>query len=89
MPSTPRLLIALAALSMTAACSTSPPRPPELPKPLPAEYAVPCPVKVPLPQDRTPDELTLTLKAMYDLYGECAGRMYDLIDWLLRERPPQ
>lgn len=32
------------------------------------------------------DSITLALKAMYDLYGECAGQMADLINWLERDR---
>ena len=32
------------------------------------------------------DSITLALKAMYDLYGECSGQMADLINWLERDR---
>lgn len=42
---------------------------------------------MPVPPDRTPDALAMTLKAMYDLYADCAGGFFDLIDWLQREKP--
>lgn len=30
--------------------------------------------------------MAVALKELYDLYGICAGRMADLLDWLSQER---
>ncbi|WP_439100120.1 hypothetical protein [Burkholderia cepacia] len=50
---------------------------------LPAEYSVPC-QPPPAPASDSADDVALTLKAMYDLYGVCAGRVLDLVDWVTR-----
>lgn len=80
----PRLLAAvLTAALMLTACASS--RPPVIVQPrlLPAEYSVPCPTP-PAPAGDSADDVALTLKAMYDLYGGCAGRLIDLVDWATR-----
>jgi hypothetical protein len=59
-----------------------------LPRPLPAEYVVRCPPPTPAPQTPEVDAVAVALKEMYDLYGLCAGRMVDLIDWL-QTMPPR
>ena len=44
-------------------------------KPLP-------PPPPPAPRGQQVDPVALELKSMYDLYGQCAGRMTDLLNWL-------
>ncbi len=80
----PRLLAAvlIAALTQTA-CASSRPLVTAQPRPLPAEYSVPCPPP-PEPASNSADDVALTLKAMYDAYGICAGRVIDLVDWTNR-----
>jgi hypothetical protein len=51
------------------------------PKPLPAEYAVRCPIPPPAPAKEV-DAVAVALKELYDLYGVCAGRMVNLLDWM-------
>ncbi len=78
----PRLPAAvLIAASMLTACGSS--RPPVIVQPrlLPAEYSVLCPTP-PAPASDSADDGALALKAMYDLYGVCAGRLVDLVDWV-------
>lgn len=82
MPSPSRLLIALTACFLLASCAASKPPVIAPPKPLPAEYAVRCPVPPPAPRGQQVDPVALELKSMYDLYGQCAGRMTDLLNWL-------
>lgn len=77
-----RPLIALAACFLLASCAASTKPAPALPKPLPAEYAVRCPAPPPAPRSLQVDPVALELKSMYDLYGLCAGRMTDLLNWL-------
>ena len=48
---------------------------------LPAEYAAHCPPPV-FPSDSSADQVMLTLSEMYSLYGTCAGRFVDLVDWI-------
>jgi hypothetical protein len=38
------------------------------------------------PTDDSREAIALALKAMYDLYGLCAGRFVDSIDYPIRER---
>lgn len=76
------LAIVLAACFLLTACGSSPRATPALPKPLPAEYAVRCPTPVPPPAGREVDPVAVTLKELYDLYGICAGRLVDLLDYL-------
>lgn len=79
----PSLLpVALAALLMLASCASSPPPATALPKPLPADYATRCPAPVPAPSGPEIDPMATALKQLYDLYGTCAGRFADLLDWL-------
>lgn len=75
------LAIALAACFLLTACASSPTPNVALPKPLPAEYAVRCPAPPPAPTGREVDPVAATLKELYDLYGLCAGRLVDLLDW--------
>lgn len=74
--------IALVACFLLTACASSSPRRPALPKPLPAEYAVRCPAPAAPPTGREVDPVLVALKDLYDLYGICAGRMVDLLDYL-------
>jgi hypothetical protein len=76
------LLIALTACSLTACSTTLPPPVPALPKPLPAEYSVRCPFNLPGPTSSHVDDAAMALLEMYALYGLCAGRMADLLDYL-------
>ncbi|GAA5784687.1 hypothetical protein YWS52_10060 [Chitiniphilus shinanonensis] len=51
------------------------------PRPLPTEYAAACPAPV-NPTDNSPDAIAMALKQLYDQYGQCAGRLVDLVDYL-------
>ena len=84
-----RLLIAaLAACFLLASCATSPRPATELPKPLPAELLARCPPPPPAPPESGEvDPVAQALKAMYDVYGLCAGRYLGLLNWLDGERP--
>ena len=82
MPSPLRPLIALTACFLLASCAASTKPAPAPPQPLPAEYAVRCPPPPPSPRGLQVDPVALELKSMYDLYGLCAGRMTDLLNWL-------
>lgn len=82
MSSKPRLLIALTACFLLMSCAASRP-PATLPlRELPSELAVRCPAPPPAPRQGQVDPVALELKTMYDLYGLCAGRMTDLLNWL-------
>ena len=76
------LLSALIACSLLTSCAASKAPATGLQKPLPAEYAVRCPAPPPAPRGVQVDPVALELKSMYDLYGLCAGRMTDLLNWL-------
>ena len=76
------LTAVLAASFLLASCAASKPPVIAPPKPLPAEYAVRCPPPPPAPRGQQVDPVALELKSMYDLYGLCAGRMTDLLNWL-------
>src|SRR5450830_926528 len=78
-------LIALVAALMLASCSSLPPPVIAPPKPLPLDYAAPCPATV-APTDDSADAVLLALKKMYDLYGTCAGRLIDLGDWVTNNK---
>lgn len=82
MRSTLLLAAALAVCSMLASCASSPRPVNVLPKPLPAEFAVRCPAPPPAPSTREVDPVALALKDMYDLYGLCAGRVADWLDFI-------
>ena len=78
-----RLAFALAACFLLASCSslrtpaTAPHRPP------PAAYSERCPAPPPAPPaSGEVDPVAAALKEMYDLYGLCAGRLVDLLNWL-------
>lgn len=76
------LAIALAACFLLTACASSPRPTPGLQKPLPAEYTSRCPAPTQPPSGREVDPVLITLKDLYDLYGICAGRLVDLLDYL-------
>ena len=76
------LLTALIAFSLLTSCAASKAPATALRKPPPAEYAVRCPAPPPAPRGLQVDPIALELKSMYDLYGLCAGRMTDLLNWL-------
>ena len=82
MRSTLLLTAALAACFLLTSCASSPPPMSALPRPLPAEYTTRCPAPAPAPSSREVDPVAVALKDMYDLYGICAGRMVDLLDYL-------
>lgn len=77
-----RLLIALIACFLLTSCAVSRTPVTAPPRPLPAEYAVRCPTPPPAPTGLRVDPVVLELKSMYDLYGLCAGRMTNLLNWL-------
>ena len=74
--------VALFATLMLTACGSLEKPGTALPKPLPAEYAVSCP-EPPFPSSPGTDDSAVALKKMYDLYGLCAGRFIDLVDWIM------
>ena len=82
MRSTLLLTAALAACLTLASCASSAPPATALPRPLPAEYTTRCPAPAPAPASPEVDPVAAALKDMYDLYGICAGRMVDLLDYL-------
>lgn len=75
------LLIAVVACSTLTACVVSPKPVTGPPRPLPAAYAVQCSAPPPAPSTREVDPVAVALKDMYDLYGICAGRLVDLLDY--------
>ena len=88
MRSRPLLTAALAACFLLASCATSPKPATELQRPLPAEYLARCPPPPPAPPESGEvDPVAQALKAMYDVYGLCAGRYLGLLNWLDGERP--
>lgn len=76
------LIAAAIAMCLLTSCASSPTPVTVPPLPLPAEYAVRCPTPPTAPVRPHPDEIVVALKTMYDLYGVCAGRFADLLDWL-------
>ena len=89
MPWPQRLTAALAVCLMLASCASSPrpgtvlPRP--LPVVLPPEHAARCPAPG-MPPGQDADAVALALKDLYDLYGVCAGRLADLVDFIQQGR---
>lgn len=79
-------IAALCATLMMTACGSLEKPGTDLPPPLPAEYVVGCP-EPPFPTSPGSDDNALTLKAMYDLYGICAGRFIDLVDLIMGNQP--
>ena len=85
--SSPKPLTAvLTACCLLTACAASKPPTAALREPLPAALLQNCPQPAPVPAGGEMDAITVTLKTMYDLYGQCAGQHVDLVDWLERER---
>lgn len=76
-----RLIAGLIACSTLASCAASRPPVSAPPRPLPVEYSAPCPPPAASPGNHA-DEVAVALKEMYDLYGLCAGRLVDLVDYL-------
>lgn len=86
MHSPPLRIAALIACFLLTSCTASlPPVIVQQPQ-LPAELQVLCPTPAPAPSGQQVDPVALELKVMYDLYGLCAGRHADLVNWLDRER---
>ena len=82
MNSLQRLTAVLAVSFLLASCAASPKPATGLPPPLPAELAVRCPPPVAAPPlTGEVDPVALALKNMFDLYGLCAGRVVDFLDW--------
>lgn len=77
-----QLLSALAACCLLTSCAASSVPVSAPAPPLPAEYTLRCPQLPAAPLGLQMDALALELKAMYDAYGLCAGRMTDLLNWL-------
>ena len=83
MNSPKRLIAALVASFLLASCATSPTPATGLQRPLPAEYASRCPAPPQAPAvTGEVDPVAEALKAMYDLYGLCAGRFVNLLNWM-------
>lgn len=81
-----RLIAALAACFLLASCETLPRPGIALPKPLPAELGVRCPEPPPAPPlTGEVDPVAKALHGMYDLYGLCAGKVVERIEWDERE----
>lgn len=76
------LTAALAACFLLTSCASSARPVNALPRPLPAEYTTRCPAPAPAPSGPEVDAVAVALKDLYDLYGICAGRMADLLDYL-------
>jgi len=83
----PLPIAALTALFLLTSCASYRPPVTAPPTPLPAEYAVRCPSPPMAPGSPEVDAVALALKHMYDLYGLCAGRMVDLLNYLEGDRP--
>lgn len=82
----PLRVSALLVCSMLASCASSPPPASGLQTPLPTEYAQRCPAPPAVATDAGMDAVAVALKAMYDAYGLCAGRMANLLIWLEQAR---
>lgn len=83
MRSANRLVVVLAVVMTLSACASSK-TPVSVPtRPQPPEYSTPCP-PLPEPKSDSCDAAALQLKAVYDQYGLCAGRMVKLIEWNAR-----
>lgn len=80
-----RLLCVLIAALMTASCANSPKPVTAPPEPLPAALMVPCPTPV-TPVDNSDSAAVIALKELYDQYGTCGGRLFELIRRIQGER---
>ena len=88
MRSPPLQRLVLVACFLLASCASSPRPAIALPRPLPAEYAVRCPAPPPAPPSTGEvDPVAAALKELYDLYGLCAGRLVDLLNWMDEGQP--
>ena len=81
-----RLSAVLIACCLQMACAVSKQPTAALREPLPAALLQTCPQPAPVPAGGEMDAIVVTLKTMYDLYGQCAGQQADLVDWLERAR---
>lgn len=77
-----RLTAVLIACCLLTACASSPKPRPELQQPLPAALLQGCPPPAAVPVGGEMDAITMALKEMYDLFGQCAGQLMELINWL-------
>jgi hypothetical protein len=78
----PPLLVLTAACLMASCASSPPPAPaPPVPQPKawPAALMLACEAPA-MPANNSCDEVTMTLKTLYDQYGDCAGRLIELQD---------
>lgn len=76
------LAAALAVCLTLVSCASSAPPVSGQQRPLPADYVQRCQPPAPVPVSGEADLLAAVLKALYDQYGICAGRMADLLNWL-------
>ncbi len=82
----PARLVLFSVVSMLTACgSSAPPQTEPMPwRPavlLPAELAARCP-QVVRPIDNSDAAAAIALEAMYGLYGVCAGKHVDTVDYI-------
>ena len=77
-------MLLIFAIALTS-CASSTPVTDAPAKPLPADLTVPCPAPT-KPMGDTKELMALTLDAVYQEYGLCGGRMYDLQLYLLKRR---
>lgn len=75
------LAIALAVCFLLTSCANSRPPVTAPPKPLPAASVQLCPLP-PAVDSNKGDDLVAALKQLLDMYGTCAGRLVELLDWL-------
>lgn len=80
----PRLYVSVALLTLTACAPSKTVVSAQL-QPLPAVLTLPCQVP-PTLRDNKADTVLLALKAMYDLYGDCAGKHVELINYLQNKK---
>lgn len=85
MRSLPLRLSALTVCLTLASCSSSMPPAIVQPRPLPAALAVSCPPPTEA-MNNSADAVAVALKEMYDLYGLCAGRLTELVNYLEQEQ---
>lgn len=76
MPSRRMLICAPIFAIASVSCSSLSPLESVPSKPQPEASATPCSAHLPYPTN-DPNEMPVTLKIMYDLYGECAGLKYE------------
>lgn len=73
-------ILVLIACLMMSSCASSPPPVIVQQPPLPAVLLTPCPPPV-APDNAGADAVMIALAQMYNLYGQCAGRLVELINY--------